>query len=366
MARDEFPQKIKTIISQRAAYLCSNPDCDNLCIGPSNEKKDQVTYFGKVAHISAASEGGSRYDTSITPNKRASIENAIFLCSNCADMIDKNKGVDYSKAVLKDWKEDHESKIRERLKSQKPLKSTIAELESVIESNETFFQNMLATKEISGPLELRLIISPVTPLEKKTSRVELREFQEKLYGKSFGPPYGLTFDNILNRLQLHRRGLFNFPKIEDSPFGCIWIFNDGTIIYQYNYFDFNIHGSRNKLSMNLFSVILLGFFDFISFYYQKIEFMGKLNLIFKGYNLLGWWYSQRPDYMPVAEVARKRSMTNNFDPFECELNLHRIGEKTQRIEIVQKLLTEFLLDFGFDGVFSIDKGILDRYYNSSR
>ncbi len=55
-------------------------------------------------------------------------------------MIDKNKGIDYSKTVLKNWKKDHESKIRERLKYQKPLKSTIAELESVIELNEKYLQ----------------------------------------------------------------------------------------------------------------------------------------------------------------------------------------------------------------------------------
>jgi len=113
--------------------------------------------------------------------------------------------------------------------------------------------------------------------------------------------------------------------------------------------------------MDTFSVILLGFIDFIFFYYQKIGFVDNLNLIFKANNLLGWWYSRMPDFMSVDEVARYRSRTNNFDPFEYEFNLNRISEKKQRLEVVQLLLTEFLLDFGFDDEFSIDKRILDKY-----
>ncbi len=361
MTRDDFPYKIKKVISQRSAYTCSNPDCNNLCIGPSKEKIDQVNYFGKVAHISAASEGGPRYDPSLTPEERSSIENAIFLCSNCADMIDKNNGVDYNNSVLKKWKEDHEREIRKRLKSQKPLKSTIAELDSELESNEIFFQNMLTTEGIGGSLELRLITYFDTPMKRNMTREELRELKNILYGKSFGPPSGLSFDDILRHLQLHRRGLYNFPKIENSPFGCICIFNDGTIIYQYNYFDLHLQGSNNKLSMYTFSVILLGFIDFIFFYYQKIGYKDNLKIIFKAYHLLGWWYSRMPDFMPVDEVARYRSRTDNFDPFEYEFNLNRINQKEQRLEVVQLLLTEFLLDFGFDDEFSIDKRILDKY-----
>ncbi|KKM87870.1 hypothetical protein LCGC14_1264520 [marine sediment metagenome] len=202
-------------------------------------------------------------------------------------MIDKNNGVDYDVSVLKKWKEDHERGIRKKLKSQKSLKSTIADLDSAIEANEIFFQDTLTTEGIEGPLELRIIIYPANRIELNITRDELRELKNSLYGKSFGPPSGLPFDDILRSLQLHRRGFYNFPKIENSPFGCIWIFNDGTIIYQYNYFDLHLQGSKNKLSMYTFSAILLGFIDFIFFYYQKIGFQGNLKIIFKAYHLLG-------------------------------------------------------------------------------
>lgn len=53
--------------------------------------------MGKVAHITAAAVGGPRYMKELSEEDRKSITNAIFLCSNCADLIDKNKGIDYSK-----------------------------------------------------------------------------------------------------------------------------------------------------------------------------------------------------------------------------------------------------------------------------
>jgi len=85
--RDDFPKKIKETVAKRAAYLCSNPDCDQLCIGPAKSVSDKINYFGKVAHITAAAPGGPRYDHSLTPEQRKSVQNGIFLCSNCADMI---------------------------------------------------------------------------------------------------------------------------------------------------------------------------------------------------------------------------------------------------------------------------------------
>ncbi len=85
-----------------------------------------------------------------------------------------------------------------------------------------------------------------------------------------------------------RKVILRLILYQNSPFGSIFIFNDGTIIYQYNYFDLYLNGTNNKLSMDTFSVILLGFIEFIFFYTQKIEYKDKLKIIFKGYHLLGW------------------------------------------------------------------------------
>lgn len=112
---NEFPPSVKNSIIKRAAYICSNPDCRVLCIAPAERDLMKWLYIGKVAHITAASEDGPRYDPSMTEEKRKDINNAIFLCSNCADMIDKNSGMDYSVDQLNGWKETHDSWVQDNL-----------------------------------------------------------------------------------------------------------------------------------------------------------------------------------------------------------------------------------------------------------
>ncbi|PJB21976.1 MAG: hypothetical protein CO114_02515 [Euryarchaeota archaeon CG_4_9_14_3_um_filter_38_12] len=112
--RDEFDQSTIEILAKRASYICSNPECRYLTLCPS-EKPDKYIYIGKVSHITAASRNGPRYDLTLTPEQRSSIENGIFLCSNCAEMVDKNKGLDFPVNLLKRWKDEHEIWVRENL-----------------------------------------------------------------------------------------------------------------------------------------------------------------------------------------------------------------------------------------------------------
>ena len=112
MNRDDFPRRIKDAVAKRAAFYCSNPKCNELCIGPAEKNIEDVNYYSKIAHITAASEGGPRYDKNINTLERKSANNAIFLCSNCADMIDKNEGIDFPKEKLHQWKKIHEGRIK--------------------------------------------------------------------------------------------------------------------------------------------------------------------------------------------------------------------------------------------------------------
>lgn len=107
-SRDNFSQAIIETIKKRAAYICSNPNCRKMTIAPSLDAEDKVQYIGNVSHISAASPGGPRYLAKLISEKRQSISNAIFLCSNCANMIDKNDGKDYDIKLLNNWKKEHE------------------------------------------------------------------------------------------------------------------------------------------------------------------------------------------------------------------------------------------------------------------
>lgn len=51
----------------------------------------------------------------MTSAQRGAIENAIFLCSSCADLIDRNGGADFSVEALNKWKEQHEKWVRSHL-----------------------------------------------------------------------------------------------------------------------------------------------------------------------------------------------------------------------------------------------------------
>lgn len=113
--REDFDKSVIDALAQRAAFICSNPDCKTLTIAPSSEDEKKIIYIGKAAHITAASERGPRFDSSLSSEERKSINNGIFLCSNCADMIDKNQGIDFSVVLLKKWKADHESWVSRNL-----------------------------------------------------------------------------------------------------------------------------------------------------------------------------------------------------------------------------------------------------------
>lgn len=126
MREDDFDKPTKDLLSKRAAFICSNPDCKCLTIAPSDEDERKTLYIGEAAHITAASTGGPRYDDKLSSDDRRGITNAIFLCSNCAGMIDKNKGTDFTTDTLRKWKVDHETWIRENLN--KKIENKITEV----------------------------------------------------------------------------------------------------------------------------------------------------------------------------------------------------------------------------------------------
>ena len=78
-------------------------------VGPSEESPEKVTMIGKAAHIAGAApgRGSRRYDPSMTTEQRASISNAIWLCSSHADLIDRDD-VKYTVEVLHRMKLAHE------------------------------------------------------------------------------------------------------------------------------------------------------------------------------------------------------------------------------------------------------------------
>ncbi|HEY3900827.1 MAG TPA: hypothetical protein VGM54_19610, partial [Chthoniobacter sp.] len=106
MARDEFSAKTRRIIAERAGHMCSNPTCRRLTIGPHSDP-DKSLNAGRACHIRAAASGGPRYDDRQTSDERISIDNALWLCAECSDKIDKDWR-DYPAAKLMTWRSEHE------------------------------------------------------------------------------------------------------------------------------------------------------------------------------------------------------------------------------------------------------------------
>src|SRR5262249_31184433 len=82
--------------------VCSNPDCQKMTCGPTEDPAHAVN-IGVAAHITAASKGGPRYDPLLTEAQRSSAENGIWLCQNCAKLVDNDKDC-YTTELLRQWK----------------------------------------------------------------------------------------------------------------------------------------------------------------------------------------------------------------------------------------------------------------------
>lgn len=117
--RVNFTRRTIDILGKRVGFLCSNPDCRKHTIGP-NAEEDKSTTIGIAAHITAAAFNGPRYDQDLSDEQRSHISNGIWLCSNCATLIDKNP-LEYSVEHLKKWKRDTEAELAAYLKGQKKV-----------------------------------------------------------------------------------------------------------------------------------------------------------------------------------------------------------------------------------------------------
>jgi hypothetical protein len=101
-ARDEFRQATKGRLAQRAGYLCSHPKCRRPTIGPV-ASGDGTINVGEAAHITAAAQGGPRYDPSLSSEERRSQANGIWMCGLHAKEVDSDYE-HFTIEKLRDWK----------------------------------------------------------------------------------------------------------------------------------------------------------------------------------------------------------------------------------------------------------------------
>jgi hypothetical protein len=110
---DDFSEPVKRALASRVGNLCSNPDCRALTSGPQDDPAKAVN-LGVAAHITAASPGGPRYDAGLLPEERGGPSNGIWLCQNCAKLVD-NDSVRFTVDLLMKWKSAAEAEARNRV-----------------------------------------------------------------------------------------------------------------------------------------------------------------------------------------------------------------------------------------------------------
>lgn len=104
--RDDFDDKTKDVLARRVGLRCSNPKCRKLTGGPQTNSSKAIN-VGVAAHITAASSGGPRYDINLSQEQRKSSENGLWLCQNCAKLIDSDERR-YTVEILRNWKDQSE------------------------------------------------------------------------------------------------------------------------------------------------------------------------------------------------------------------------------------------------------------------
>ncbi len=111
--RHDFPASTIRTLGERVGLLCSNPGCGALTKA-AHTNNSKAANVGKACHIHAASRGGPRYDPNQTKEQRQSIDNGIWLCSNCSTLIDNDEGP-FPPTLLRQWKAKAETATRERI-----------------------------------------------------------------------------------------------------------------------------------------------------------------------------------------------------------------------------------------------------------
>lgn len=114
--RDDFTPTTVRLLAQRAGYMCAKPDCKQLTVGPSEDRKSGVTMVGVAAHITAAAEGGPRYDDDLSSDERASEANGVWMCQTHGKLIDDTASR-HTVVELKRWKKQHEEWVFSRIAS---------------------------------------------------------------------------------------------------------------------------------------------------------------------------------------------------------------------------------------------------------
>jgi len=229
---NEFSEPIKRAVALRAGHRCSFSGCGQLTVGPSEESPRAVTNIGVAAHICAASPNGKRYVASMTPKERSDINNAIWLCSNHASLIDRDS-VTYTIETLREMKRRHEgacaesvrrahqeSRLADDLVAFGPIVICTGELLGVDASEWSIQVKHFVSGELSGLIDLIDQFPKLPPGDRYVLVNALGDGRSL----SSAPTLTKTGDGYLVRCPVAP----SFPRIEAQRLGSDWAISPET------------------------------------------------------------------------------------------------------------------------------------------
>jgi WD40 repeat protein len=107
---------------------------------------DGSVNIGIAAHITAASEGGPRYDPALTAEQRSGFDNGIWCCRNCAGLVDSDSS-GYSVETLRAWKQEAEARAAQAIAAALATGSRVVELESVLSGHTKYVWDVAVTPD---------------------------------------------------------------------------------------------------------------------------------------------------------------------------------------------------------------------------
>jgi hypothetical protein len=187
--RDDFSQAVKRTLSQRVASVCSNPECRASTTGPQTDVAKAVN-VGVAAHITGASLDGPRFDPTMSNNERKSVGNGIWLCQNCAKLIDSDIDV-YTSGRLWSWKTTAEEEAAKRIgktngkaRASRSHKQMVAAIKRDLKLRDHLYHDLLKTP---------------------SERSELPRFPSR------------TAKFAHSEIIIHRIDDTSYPKVDDTP-----------------------------------------------------------------------------------------------------------------------------------------------------
>lgn len=109
--RQNFSYLTRWQLAMSVNFRCARPGCGLVTHFYDPAKGETINIQGQAAHIHAASPNGPRHEPGLTAEQIKSFSNGVWLCANCATLIDRLP-VEHPSELLQLWHADAVERIR--------------------------------------------------------------------------------------------------------------------------------------------------------------------------------------------------------------------------------------------------------------